>query len=69
MPPWNPVVGHLYQAYIITSSLPKDVNSDYVPDTIRLRFPDLGPNHYLDLWPFGPQMLLFGSTDGLHQIT
>lgn len=69
MPPWDPVVGHLYQAYTITSSLPKDANPNYVPDMIRRRFPDLGPNYYLDLWPFGPQTLVVGSPGGLHQIT
>ena len=36
---------------------------------IRRTLPDLGPIYYLDTWPFGPQMLVVASTDGLHQIT
>ncbi|KAL9107804.1 MAG: hypothetical protein Q9227_007319 [Pyrenula ochraceoflavens] len=69
MPPWNPILGHLSFCYRITSTLPKDAHPNYLPDMIRRELPDLGPTYYLDTWPFGPQMLVVGSTDGLYQIT
>lgn len=69
MPPWNPILGHLAFCYKLTSSLPKDAHPNYLPDMIRRKLPDLGPFYYVDTWPFGPQMLIVASTDGLHQIT
>ena len=69
MPPWNPILGHLYFCYNIASALPKDAHPNYLPDMIRRIMPDLGPIYYLDTWPFGPQMLVVASTGGLYQIT
>lgn len=69
MPPWNPILGHLYFCYKIASLLPKDAHPNYLPDIIRRELPDLGPIYYLDTWPFGPQMLVVSSTRGLYQIT
>ncbi|KAK3169850.1 hypothetical protein OEA41_009234 [Lepraria neglecta] len=51
------------------SKLPKDAHPQYLPDMLRRAMPDLGPIYYLDIWPFGPQMLIVTSTRGLHQIT
>ena len=69
MPPWNPLLGHLYFCYKIASKLPKDAHPNYLPDMIRRELPSLGPIYYLDTWPFGPQMLVVASTHGLYQIT
>lgn len=69
MPPWNPILGHLYFCYKIASKLPKDAHPNYLPDMIRRESPNLGPIYYLDTWPFGPQMLIITSTQGLHQVT
>ena len=69
MPPWNPIFGHLYFCYKITSALPRDAHPNYLPDMIRRAMPDLGPVYYLDTWPFGPQMLVVASIRGLYQIT
>ncbi|KAL8721386.1 MAG: hypothetical protein Q9225_001933 [Loekoesia sp. 1 TL-2023] len=69
MPPWNPLVGHLYFCYKIQSELPKDAHPGYLPDMIRRKLPQLGPVYYLDIWPFGPQMLVVASTNALYQIT
>jgi cytochrome P450 len=69
MPPWNPIFGHLAFCNKLTSSLPKDAHPNYLPAMIRQELPDLGPVYYVDTWPFGPQMLIVASTDGLHQIT
>lgn len=69
MPPWNPVLGHLYFCYQITAKLPKDVHTGYITDMIRREMPNLGPDYYLDTWPFGPQMLIWTSLNGLHQVT
>lgn len=69
MPPWNPVWGHLAFVHMITSQLPKDAHPGYMSDHIRQALPQLGPVYYLDLWPFGPQMLLVGSPSSLYQVT
>jgi len=69
MPPWNPLLGHLYFCYRVQSKLPKDAHPNYLPDMVRRELPELGPIFYLDTWPFGPQMLVVASTDGLYQIT
>ena len=69
MPPWNPILGHLYFCYKVASALPKDAHPNYLPDMIRRALPDLGPIYFLDTWPFGPQMLVVASTHGLYQVT
>ncbi|KAL8885708.1 MAG: hypothetical protein Q9215_006483 [Flavoplaca cf. flavocitrina] len=69
MPPWNPIFGHLYFCYKVTSRLSRDAHPNYLPDTIRRELPELGPIFYLDTWPIGPQMLVVASTRGLYQIT
>ena len=69
MPPWSPVLGHLYYCYKVANTLPRDAHPNYLPDIIRITMPDLGPIYYLDTWPFGPQMLVVASTRGLYQIT
>ena len=69
MPPWNPILGHLYFCFKIASALPKDAHPNYLPDMIRRTVPDLEPIYYLDTWPFGPQMLVVASVRGLYQIT
>lgn len=69
MPPWSPLLGHLYFCYKISAKLPRDAHPNYLPDMIRRELPDLGPIYYLDTWPFGPQMLIVASARGLHQIT
>lgn len=69
MPPWNPIFGHLYFCYKITSALPKDAHPNYLPGAVRRELPTLGPIYYLDTWPFGPQMLVVTSIDELYQFT
>ncbi len=69
MPPWNPILGHLYFAYKIAARLPGDAHPNYLPDIIRRELSEMGPIYYLDTWPFGPQMLVVASTRGLYQIT
>ncbi|KAL9027987.1 MAG: hypothetical protein Q9196_003573 [Gyalolechia fulgens] len=69
MPPWNPITGHLYFCYKITARLPKDAHPNYLPHLVRRELPELGPNFYLDTWPFGPQILVVASTKTLYQIS
>lgn len=69
MPPYNPILGHLFFCYKIASELPKDAHPNYLPDMIRRALPDLGPVYYLDTWPIGPQMLVVASPGTLRQIT
>ena len=51
------------------SRLPKDAHPQYLPDQIRRAIPDLGPNYYIDTWPFGPVMLIVSSPSTLYQMT
>lgn len=69
MPPYSPFFGHLLFCAKIASGLPKDAHPNYMPDMIRRTMPDLGPVYYLDLWPFGPQMLVVAAPSSLYQIT
>ena len=69
MPPWNPILGHLKFCRQAMSQVPADAHPGYVIDFIRRELPELGPDYYLDTWPFGPQMLVVGSTKGLHHAT
>ena len=52
----------------LLSQLPSDAHPFYVPDQVRRHYPDLGPNYYLDLWPFGPSMLVLASPDTINQV-
>ncbi|KAL9121048.1 MAG: hypothetical protein Q9187_002392 [Circinaria calcarea] len=51
------------------SKLPKDAHPQYLPDQLRRKFPHLGPNYYIDTWPFGPMILVVSSPSTLYQIT
>ncbi|KAI4191576.1 MAG: hypothetical protein LQ348_003496 [Seirophora lacunosa] len=55
MPPWNPLVGHLYFCYKITLKLPTDAHPQYLPGMARRELPDLADGVDLvtmegDLW-------------------
>lgn len=69
MPPYNPIFGHLLFCNKIMSGLPKDAHLQYLPDQIRRAMPELGPNYYIDTWPFGPVMLVVSSPSTMSQIT
>ncbi|KAI1842737.1 hypothetical protein JX266_011058 [Neoarthrinium moseri] len=69
MPPWSPLFGHLLYVASIMSNLPRDCHPHYMAGEIRRAMPELGPLFYLDLWPFGPQMLIVSSPDAAYQIT
>ena len=69
MPPYNPLFGHVLFCAKLMSKLPKDAHDQYLPDQIRRALPDLGPNFYVDTWPFGPPILLLSTPSTLHQIT
>lgn len=69
MPPHSLLWGHLLVVRTAMSKLPSDARGNYVPRSVTASMSSLGPIFYLDLWPFGPQMLVVASPDGLHQIT
>ena len=69
MPPYNPIFGHLLFCNRIMSGVPKDAHLQYLPDQIRRAMPELGPNYYIDTWPFGPVMLVVSSPSTMSQIT
>ena len=69
MPPYNPVLGHLPVVLNVLSKVPKDSYQQYLPGLLRQAFPELGPNFYLDTWPFGSPVLVISEPDALHQIT
>ncbi|KAI9796323.1 MAG: hypothetical protein M1835_004314 [Candelina submexicana] len=69
MPPYNPIFGHLLVAGKIMAKLPTDSHNQYLPGLIRRAYPDLGPNFYMDTWPFGSPILFICEPSALHQIT
>ena len=69
MPPWSPILGHLAVAKRVVSALPSDAHGYYLADQVRRMYPDLGPDYYLDLYPFAPSMLVVKSPEILRQVT
>ncbi|MCJ1479144.1 hypothetical protein MMC13_007828 [Lambiella insularis] len=69
MPPYSFLFGHLLVVKSAVSDLPSDAYGNYIPRHVRAATPGLGPIFYLDLWPFGPQILVVSSPDALHQMT
>ena len=69
MPPWSHIFGHLLLAASLMSKLPSDCHPHYLATEIRRTMPELGPLFYLDMWPFGPQILIVSSPNAAFQIT
>ena len=69
MPPHNPILGHVPLAASIVMALPSHAHHFYLGDQIRRRYPELDTAFYLDLWPFGPTMLMVIAPDIMHQFT
>ena len=69
MPPYNPVFGHLPVVAKLMSKLPKDCSNQYLPGLLRKAYPDLGPNFYMDTWPFGAPVICICDPSTLYQIT
>ena len=69
MPPYNPVLGHLPVVAKLMSKLPRDSHNQYLPGLLRRAYPSLGPNFYMDTWPFGSPVLFISEPSALHQIT
>ena len=67
MPPHHLLFGHIPLAASIIRNLPKRAAHHYLGDQIRRRYPDLDEAFYLDLWPFGPRMLIAISPELMHQ--
>lgn len=69
MPPYNPILGHLPVVINVMSKIPGDSHNQYLPSLLRRAYPDLGPNFYMDTWPFGSPVLFICEPIALHQIT
>ncbi|KAK6827831.1 hypothetical protein PG987_011172 [Apiospora arundinis] len=69
MPPWSYVFGHLLFVASLLSKLPSDCHPHYIASEARRMLPELGPLFYLDMWPFGPQILVVTAPDAAFQIT
>ncbi|KAL8781672.1 MAG: hypothetical protein Q9213_005889 [Squamulea squamosa] len=69
MPPYSPIFGHLPVVAKIMSKLPRDSHNQYLPGLLREAHPGLGPNFYMDTWPFGSPVLFICEPSALHQIT
>ena len=69
MPPHHPVFGHLLLVASIVKSLPTDVSQNYLPESVRLRYPYLDEAFYLDLWPISPRILMVYSPEMMRQFT
>ncbi len=68
MPPHSFLLGHLPVVAGLLSQLPSDAHPFYIPDQVRRKYPDLGQNYYLDLWPFAAPMLVLASPDTINQV-
>ena len=69
MPPYNPIFGHLLVVGKVMSKIPTDSHNQYLPGLLRRAYPDLGPNFYMDTWPFGAPVLFICEPSTLYQIT
>ena len=69
MPPYHPVFGHLPVVAKLMSKLPGDSHNQYLPGLLRRAYPNLGPNFYMDTWPFGSPVFFVCEPFALHQIT
>lgn len=69
MPPYHPIFGHLLVVRKLNSTLPAGSSIQYLPGLLRRAYPDIGPNFYMDIWPFGDPVLFIGEPTSLHQIT
>lgn len=69
MPPHHPVFGHLLIVGRIMSKLPSDIHGHVLPHQIKLAMPNLGPVFYLDIWPYGPPILVTTSATAASQFT
>lgn len=68
MPPHNLLFGHFHIIVCLVTKLPGDAHPALLPDEIRRAYPELGPNFYLDLFPFSISMLVVGSPEMHYQI-
>ena len=69
MPPYNSILGHLPVVINVMSKIPRDAHNQYLPSLLRRAYPELGPNFYMDTWPFGSPVLFICEPVALHQIT
>ncbi|PSN69360.1 cytochrome P450 [Corynespora cassiicola Philippines] len=69
MPPHSYLFGHIPLLVSIVASLPPRAYGLYVSDSIRKRYPYLDTAFYLDIWPFGPLMLVVLKPDMMYQLT
>ncbi|KAH8680054.1 cytochrome P450 [Tricladium varicosporioides] len=69
MPPHSIIWGHIPVLIGIVNNLPANSHGQYLADQLRRKYPDLGPNFYLDLYPFAFPMLVLASADTLAQVT
>lgn len=51
------------------SKLPSDIHGHVLPHQIKLAMPNLGPVFYLDIWPYGPPILVTTSATAASQFT
>ncbi|MCJ1247131.1 hypothetical protein MMC30_004342 [Trapelia coarctata] len=66
MPPHSFLFGHL----IVFGKLgiPNDVHGHVYCRMLRRAYPDLPPNFYVDIWPFGEQMLMISDPTVAYQV-
>jgi sterigmatocystin biosynthesis cytochrome P450 monooxygenase len=69
MPPHHPIFGHIALLAGILRNLPPDAHISLFPNEVRRQYPHLDTAFYLDLWPFGPPMLVALSPDIISQFT
>ncbi|MCJ1475576.1 hypothetical protein MMC13_004239 [Lambiella insularis] len=69
MPPHSFLFGHLKVFDEVGKTMPSDCHGHVFIKEIRRAYTDLPNTFYLDLWPFGEQMLVTASSEIAHQFT
>ena len=69
MPSHHWLLGHIALIAKILASLPPLAHGSYLGDQIRQRYPHLNSAFYLDIWPFGPLILVLLSPKVMYQLT
>ena len=69
MPPHHPIFGHLLLAKDLLSINPSDAHPTYLPWMIRKKYPEVGPDFYVDMWPVATPLLVASSPSAANQFT
>ena len=62
-------MGSLLAMKDVMADLPADMNAQYIPISVRRKYPEVGTLYYLDNWPFVEPMLVVATPTAARQVT